>query len=227
MDTALITGASRGIGLKLVEHFLAKGLAVIATYRGEPSESLATLAQSDDVKLHPLEVTDESAVAALGETLSTQTVDILVNNAGVIGPEAQARDALSSDAWLETFAINTLSPLRVSHALLPSLRRASNPRIVTVSSQMGSMVHGGAGLYAYRSSKAALNKVMHILSQELAEDGITVCPIHPGWVRTDMGGETADISPDESAAGIVELACGLTFDKTGTFYTWDGRVHPW
>lgn len=227
METAVITGASRGIGLALASHFLDVGFSVVATYRGEPSAALAALARSGAVVLHRLDVTVELDVAAFGEALAGECVDVLINNAGVIGPDIQSRDALTTDSWLETFAVNTLSPLRVSTALLPALKRADNPRIITLSSQMGSLAHAGHGLYAYRSSKAALNKVMHVLSQELHDDGVCVCPIHPGWVRTDMGGDTADISVDESAAGIVSLTRKLTLADTGTFYTWDGRIHPW
>ncbi|MEM7379519.1 MAG: SDR family oxidoreductase [Pseudomonadota bacterium] len=227
METVLVTGAARGIGLALARHFSAAGLSVIATHRGEPSDELAALADADGVRLHALDVTNEQAVTELGEALAGETLDILVNNAGVIGPGREANDPLTAERWLETFRINTLSPLWVSQSVLGSLTRSANPRVITVSSQMGSLEHGGTGLIAYRSSKAAVNKVMHVLSQEWREHNITVCPIHPGWVRTDMGGDAADISPDDSAAGIVKLALSLTLEQSGTFYTWDGRVHPW
>ncbi|MEM9603701.1 MAG: SDR family oxidoreductase [Pseudomonadota bacterium] len=227
METVLVTGAARGIGLALVKHFCEAGLSVIATHRGEPGAELAMLVDSHGVRLHALDVVNEQAVAELGEALADETLDLLINNAGVIGPGREADDPLTAERWLDTFRINTLSPLWVSQALFAPLKRSGNPRVVTVSSQMGSLQHGGTGLVAYRSSKAALNKVMHVLSQEWREHNITVCPIHPGWVRTDMGGDAADISPDESAAGIVKLALSLTLEQSGTFYTWDGRVHPW
>lgn len=122
-------------------------------------------------------------------------------------------------AWMRAFDVNTLAPFRVTTVFLPNLRRSTRPRVVALSSQMGSLHRESTGAFAYRSSKAALNKVMQVLSLELTPAGIVVCPVHPGWVRTAMGGAKADISVEESANGIVALIDSLTLDRSGRFWT--------
>lgn len=227
METVLITGASRGIGLELARQFLALGYRVIATYRGQPSAQLSRLLSNTSLSLHELEVTNETAIRRLAATLSNTTIDILINNAGVIGAADQSLDAIDSQEWLNTFAVNSIAPLMVSRAFLTHIEASPNPRIITVSSQMGALNSNSLGMYAYRSSKAAVNKVMQVLANELKPKGIIVCPIHPGWVKTDMGGDNADITVDESASGIIKLSRGLTLERSGTFYTWQGEEHVW
>jgi NAD(P)-dependent dehydrogenase (short-subunit alcohol dehydrogenase family) len=227
METVLITGASRGIGLELTRQFLHSGCNVISTYRTSPSSELSSLSSAGSLTLFDLEVTDSGSIAELANSLANAGIDILINNAGVIGPDAQALETVELDDWLHTFAVNAISPLLVSRALLGNLKKSSNPRIITISSQMGSLNRNGTGMYAYRSSKAAVNKVMQVLALELKTLGIIVCPIHPGWVKTDMGGPDADISVSESAAGIVDLVSKLTMKQSGKFFTWQGEEHPW
>lgn len=227
METVLITGASRGIGLELTRQFLALGYDVISTYRGQPSTQLKSLLVNSSLTLHELEVTDETSIANLASKLSNVQLDILINNAGVIGSEEQSIETINSDEWLNTFAVNSISPLMVSRALLELLETSANPRIVTISSQMGALNRESYGMYAYRSSKAAVNKVMQVLALELKPKGIVVCPIHPGWVKTDMGGKDADITVEESASGIVKLARNLTLEQSGKFLTWQGVEHVW
>lgn len=227
METVLITGASRGIGLGLARQFLERGFRVIGTYRGSPSSELIKLSGSANLSLVEVELTDESAVAKLSASLAKQPIDILINNAGVLGPENQSLAALDVQGWLHTFAVNSIAPLLVSRALLPNLALSAHPRIATLSSQMGSLASTGTGMFAYRSSKAAVNKVMQVLSVELQEQGISVCLFHPGWVKTDMGGPNADISVRTSAAGIADQICRLSMDDTGKFLTWDGEQLDW
>jgi NAD(P)-dependent dehydrogenase (short-subunit alcohol dehydrogenase family) len=129
--------------------------------------------------------------------------------------------------WLRTIEINTMAPFRLTTALRGNLRQSARPRVVTLSSQMGSLQRQGKGSVAYRSSKAAVNKVMQVLAIELREDGIVVCPVHPGWVRTDMGGPTADISVDDSARGLHAWIDSLAMEHSGRFWTWNGQEHPW
>ena len=227
METVLITGASRGIGLELCQQFLKRGFNVLATYRGSPSADLLSLADSDNVNLYELEVLEQSSIDALATALQDQPIDILINNAGVLGPDQQELDGLDVKGWLETFAVNSIAPLTISMALLENLKQAKHGRIVTITSQMGSLNRLSTGKYAYRSSKAAANKVMQVLSLELRDLGITVCPVHPGWVQTDMGGAEADITVQVSANGICELATQLTLEQSGQFFTWEGAIHPW
>lgn len=227
METVLITGASRGIGLELTRQFLVQGYRVIATYRGQPSEQLQSLRANNELDLYELEVTSESSILELVDALSNTRLDILINNAGVIGAEDQSFESINAHEWLSTFAINSIAPLMVSRALLNCLENSANPRIITISSQMGSLNRESYGMYAYRSSKAAVNKVMQVLALELKPKGVVVCPVHPGWVKTDMGGPDADITVEESASGLVELARSLTIDQSGKFLTWQGTEHAW
>jgi NAD(P)-dependent dehydrogenase (short-subunit alcohol dehydrogenase family) len=227
METVLITGASRGIGLQLVNQFLELNYKVIATYRNKPSIELDQLRSYEHLSLVELEVTDEISINKLKDYLQGIKVDILINNAGIIGPEDQSADGITQQDWLTTFAINSIAPLMISRAVLNNMESAINPRIMTISSQMGAINRDNVGMYAYRSSKAAVNKVMKVLALELKEKSIAVCLIHPGWVKTDMGGQSADITASQSAMGIVNIARGLTMESSGKFFTWEGNEHVW
>jgi NAD(P)-dependent dehydrogenase (short-subunit alcohol dehydrogenase family) len=227
MTTILITGANRGIGLALTEAMLARGDRVIATVR-DPFRvpDILKTAPRGQMVLLGMEVTDDRSVARAAAALK-EPIDVLVNNAGIKGPERQS--ALDTDfgGFAETLAINAIAPLRVAQAFLPQLRQSKTPRILTVSSQMGALSLERSGSIAYRASKAAVNKVMQTLAIELKPEGITVALVHPGWVQTDMGGQGADITPAESAAGLVALIDRLSIKDTGQFFRWDGTVHPW
>ncbi|WP_394209040.1 SDR family oxidoreductase [Enterovibrio calviensis] len=228
MNTVLVTGATRGIGLELVKQFLESGNQVFATYRGNtPPDALNALLSTNQLSLRPLQVTDEKSIAELVSILDGIAIDILINNAGSSGPDNQSYHDMDAKGWAEAFRVNTIAPLMVTSALIPNLAISDSPRVITISSQMGSLHRESVGMYAYRSSKAAVNKVMQVLALELKEKGIIVCPVHPGWVRTDMGGEDAEISAKESAQGIVALTSQLTLADTGKFLTWEGKEHAW
>ena len=227
METVLVTGANRGIGLELSRRFLESKRQVIATSRDlEHSAELGALS-SPDLTVERLDVTDSASISRLRSKLSGHTIDILVNNAGVFGGEHQGIDDMDYAAWIRTFEVNTIAPFRLATAFRPHLCRSNRPRVVALSSQMASLHRQSVGSHAYRSSKAALNKVMQVLSLELRPQGIVVCPVHPGWVRTEMGGSEADISIGESAEGLVALIDSLTLEHSGRFWTWEGKEHPW
>lgn len=228
METVVISGANRGIGLELTRRFAANGRQVFAGCRNpDQAGQLSELAKSADIKIRVLDVTSAGDVEALRAELDGQTVDVLVNNAGIMGSQRQTVSDMDYDAWRQAFEVNTLAPFRLATALRPSISRSSNPRIVTISSQMGSLNRKSKGSFAYRSSKAAVNKVMQVLAAELEAEGIIVCPVHPGWVRTDMGGPEAEISVDESADGLFSLINNLTEEQSGRFWTWNGDEHEW
>lgn len=226
MTTILITGTNRGIGLEMAGQALARGWTVYGSARSPGSDAQARI--SGDPKFFDLtfDVTDHEAVRAAAAGI-TEPIDILINNAGVIGPDRQSTLDMDFDGFAQTLAINTLAPLAVSQAFLPHLRRSANPRILTVSSSMGRMSYAKSDRIAYRASKAAVNKVMQGLATDLEPMGIAVAVLHPGWVRTDMGGPEADIDPSESAAGILSVAEGLTLEATGQFLNWDGSPAEW
>ena len=226
MTTILITGTNRGIGLELARQGLARGWTVYGSARREVTDKAAHIC--DHPQFHDLrfDVTDHDAVRAAAASIS-EPIDILINNAGIIGPERQATLDMDFDGFTRTLAINTLAPLAVAQAFLPHLKRSKNPRILTISSQMGRMSYAKSDHIAYRASKAAVNKVMQGLATDLAPQGVAVALVHPGWVRTDMGGQAADITPAESARGILKLADELTLEGTGKFTNWDGSASDW
>lgn len=225
METVIITGANRGIGLALTKRFLRAGKRVIATCRNPDTFQVSE--DHTNLDVIKLDVVNDEAVSTFVSELSGEVVDVLLNNAGVMGGEARSADDVDYDAWREAFEVNTLAPFRLAVMLRANLQRSARPRVVTISSQMGSLDRKGSGYYAYRGSKAAVNKVMQALAQELYGDGIVVCPVHPGWVRTDMGGIHAEISADDSASGLFEFVESLTMRDTGHFWTWEGKQHPW
>jgi len=226
LTTILITGTNRGIGLELAKQALAKGWTVYGSARTVVTDPEAHICAHPMFHDLVFDVTDHEAVRAAAASIS-EPIDILINNAGTIGPERQSTLDMDFDGFAQTFAINTLAPLAVAQAFLPHLKRSSNPRILTVSSWMGSLSHTKSDRIAYRASKAAINKVMQGLASDLEPMGVAVAQLHPGWVRTDMGGAGADIDATTSAGGILKLAESLTLEGTGKFYNWDGSSLEW
>ena len=230
MSTILVTGANRGIGLALVVAYAERGDDVIATVR-DPDRlhdlAAAIEAHPGRIEVHRLAVTEPASIAALAERLAGRPIDVLINNAGVMGPDRQSSLDMDWSGWLETFRVNTMAPLAVAQALLPNLRLRERAKILTISSGMGSLSNAKSDHVAYRSSKAAVNKVMQCLATDLADEGIAVAVCHPGWVKTDMGGTGADISPEMSAAGIQRIVDRMTLVRTPVFHVWDGGALPW
>jgi len=230
MSNIVITGANRGIGLELVRHYAAAGHTVYACCRNTAKATdLVELATTQDVHVLEVSVGEGDSVASLVEQLAGIAVDILINNAGTGGPAREAQSALVMDfeGWAETMNINTFAPVRVMQALLPNLRAAKSAKVVNITSQMGAISLDMTMAYAYCSSKAALNKFMRMAAIELANEDILVCLIHPGWVKTDMGGQEASLTPTESAQGIVQTVGKLESANTGSFWNWNGTTHDW
>jgi NAD(P)-dependent dehydrogenase (short-subunit alcohol dehydrogenase family) len=226
--TVVITGAGRGIGRRLVELYLEAGDQVVAGVRDPAAaRELQQGSSGGDLEVCALDVRDGGSVRRLADALGVRPVDILINNAGVMGGDRQSLDDMDYDAWRDALEVNTLSPFRVTTALLPNLARSPQPKIITLTSQMGSLSRNSPGAFAYRSSKAAANQVMQVMALELKARGMIVCPMHPGWVRTDMGGPAAAISVEESALGLLEVIDRLGLEDSGRFWTWDGVEHPW
>ena len=230
MSAVLITGCNRGIGLALARLALARGDQVIATCR-EPGTAAQLQALSaphpGQIEILPLDVTDAASVRALAARLGRRPVKLLVNNAGVIGPARQSTLDMDFDGFAATLAVNTLAPLRLAQALLPNLQAAGGAKIATITSGMGSMSYARSDRIAYRASKAAVNKVMQGLATDLKPLGIAVLLLHPGWVKTDMGGAGADISVEDSARGILAQVDALTLASSGGFVDYAGRVMSW
>ena len=224
MTSILITGVNRGIGQELARAALGKGWTVYGSVRTRQQAGGMAKALPG---LKPLvfDVTDREAISDAASGLEGP-LDIVINNAGIIGPDRQSPLDMDFDGFAQTLAVNTLAPLAISQALLPHLRQSTGGRIVTISSQMAWMGYAKSDRIAYRASKSAVNKVMQGLATDLEPEGISVCVIDPGWVKTDMGGEDADNNPLDVAEGILKIADSLTVSHTGKFFKWTGEERP-
>ena len=231
MPAVLITGSNRGIGLGLARLYAREGWSVLAACRG-PGEALelGRLAEEHPgrVEILPLSVTEWDTVAKLPRVLDGRPLDLLVNNAGVRGLEAYGLGSLGVSAFMEAVRVNALGALKVTEALVPSLERAASPLVVMMSCSRGSLARNrDGGDYAYRASKAAMNAIMRSLAADLRANGITVIALHPGWVRTDMGGSGAPLSVEESVWAIRNVLGRVRPEDTGKFLRFDGREEPW
>lgn len=217
MPTAAIIGASRGIGLELARQYAADGWRVHATTR-TPQRPGALGEISGDVHIHELEITDRAQQRALGDSLAGEAVDVLIHNAGVYG------------TWMRTATINRINaeaPIEVAEALMDAVLRSEQRKIALISSQVGARRGSARSLGKYGNSKAALNDGFREVEGDWRAAGCLAVVIHPGWVRTDMGGASASISVEESARGIRQVMAELDASRHGRFWTWDGREHPW
>jgi NAD(P)-dependent dehydrogenase (short-subunit alcohol dehydrogenase family) len=231
VNTVLITGANRGLGLEFVRQYAADGWRVIAACRdpgaaGELNRLAA--ASGGRIALIALDVSDLGSVSAAAQSLGGTPIDLLINNAGVGSPRGQKLGALDYAAWARVLDVNTLGPMRVTEAFLDHIAAGGGKKVVTITSGMGSIAdNGSGGSYAYRSSKAAVNMVVKSLSLDLAPRGITCIVMNPGWVRTDMGGPGGKISPEESISGMRRVIAKLKPADTGKFFNYDGGSYPW
>lgn len=217
MPTAMIIGASRGIGLELARQYAAEGWRVHATTR-TPTQPGTLGALTGDLVLHELEVCRADHLATLVAAVAQEGIDVLIHNAGV------SDRGLSRDVVMR---INAESPLVVTQALLSALQRSTQKRLVLMSSQLGARYGSRRRLGVYGDSKAALNDALRAVAPAWGRAGLIAIVMHPGWVRTDMGGAAAPLTAAESVHGIRRLIACLTPREHGRFWTWDGREHPW
>lgn len=223
--TVLITGANRGIGLELARQYAADGWRVLACCR---TPERAGAMRQMGVEIHPLDVTDQASIAALKGALGDTPIDVLLNNAGVGGGDHQSFGDIDYTAWEQTLITNTFGPYRMIEALVDNLASSEGRMVANVSSCMGSITQYDCGNeYIYRSSKTALNMVTYNLSIDLKARGITVLALHPGWVRTDMGGPDAPVTPTDSARGIRRTIARCEPENSGAFLNYDGAPLPW
>ncbi len=232
MKTALITGANRGIGLEFCRQYAADGWRVLACSRyPEKSDELNRLASRNPelIKVHALDVADHVEIDRLGQILADESIDLLINNAGIY-PDSDKSGFGHTDyaEWIQAFRINTMAPLKMAETFAAQIARGKQKTIVTITSKMGSISdNSGGGSYLYRSSKAAVNMVVKSLAIDLKPLGLTAVVFHPGWVRTDMGGPNAMISPEQSVSGMRHVISGLAPADSGKFFAYDGQLIPW
>lgn len=223
MSTVLITGANRGIGLELARQYQAKGHQVIAVCR----RASADLEKLGGVRIESgIDVTQASDLNELKKRTSDVDLDLLINNAGLLVGSSLEGIEHELGAYRGQFEINTLAPLRVTAALLDSLKSGS--KVIIITSRMGSVADNtSGGQFAYRISKAGVNSAGVSLAHELKPKGIAVGLLHPGYVRTGMTKHTGHIDPDESARNLIERIDELDLASTGSFRHANGEPLPW
>lgn len=232
MEHVVVTGSNRGLGLEFVRQELAEGHQVAAWTRHAEAPALRALADEhgDDLRVQPCSVDDEASVRAAARSLagSWQRIDLLVCNAGTSGRTGDRLPDLDFADAAHAYEVNALGPLRVVQATLPLLRAAEHPRIALITSRMGSLGdNGSGGWWAYRMSKAALNMAGVNLAHELDPLGVTTLILHPGWVRTDMGGDQAPLSPEDSVRGLRRVLATRGSGDSGGFFDHQGERLPW
>ena len=215
--TVVITGANRGIGQALFQGYAARGETVFGTHRAP-----------DAGQMLQLDVTDPASQRGLATRLKGQPVDLLVCNAGVyLDKGEKLENGYPAQLWADTFAANVTGVFMTVQSLLSYLRASDGAKVAIISSQMASHTRAPGGSYIYRASKAAALNLGRNLASDLQRDGIAVGVYHPGWVQTDMGGQSAEITVAESGAGLMDRFDALNLETTGCFETWDGRPHPY
>ena len=229
----VITGAGRGLGLGLARRFAERGDHVVGTARSpEQAEELASVAD----QVVALDMASDASIDHAATALADLGhIDVLINNAGInatavgAGESTRGTMELGREHFLAVMDVNAAGPMLVTRALVPLLRKAEGSLVINVSSQLGAMTfgHERGNDIAYNASKAALNMVTVRTATDLATDNIGLVAIHPGWVRTDMGGSAASLGIDESSSAIAETVDGLTLADSGRFLRWDGTVHDW
>lgn len=230
-QTVFISGANRGIGLEFVRQYLQEGNSLITTARNlSQAADLHQLQKthSDCVNLFEMDLANEISIQNACQQIrsSVSKIDILINNAGVYGSSAPF-EQLEPQSILEVFTVNCIGSFLVTKYLLPLVQNAKG-KIVFITSQMGSIADNTSGsVYPYRISKCALNMLSRSLALDLKPEGIPVTTLHPGWVRTRMGGENALIDPAVSVSGLRNVISNLELEKTGQFFNYRGEVLPW
>lgn len=230
MATVLITGTNRGLGLEFVKHFLERSDTVIATCRDSNSatELQGLAANNENLSLMNLDVGDEQSMAGFATELKDTAIDVFINNAGVYGPRDANFGNVGSSDWEQVLRVNAIAPMLLTQLIIDSLRQGKDKKLVYVTSKMGSIDDNkGGGNYIYRSSKTALNSVVKSLSVDLASEGFSVAVVHPGWVRTDMGGPNGLIDVQTSVSGMMGVIDGLGPENSGEFFNYDGSLIPW
>jgi NAD(P)-dependent dehydrogenase (short-subunit alcohol dehydrogenase family) len=225
----LITGANRGLGLEFAKEYCDAGWTVFATAR-EPDKADELHSLGERVHVVQLDVTDAASVAALAKALGKQPIDLLINNAGLGvtidgGPKLAQLKIADFERLMQ---VNAFGPVRVTQALLPNLRAGKGKMVVGITSGLGSITwNEQGGFYGYRESKAALDMFMRDLAAELRSEGFTCVAMMPGWVKTDMGGPNATLTPEESVTAMRKVFDRLKPSDSGKLWNYDGTTAPW
>ncbi len=221
---ALIIGASRGIGLGLAQELAARGWHVFASER-RSSKGLAEAARKDGIEVVTADVTDDDSLQALARRIDPGSLDLVLVNAGIMGGEHQAVEQASTEEVTQVMMTNAVGPARAGKAMLPLLRDGGTLAFMT--SRMGSIAESSGGFDLYRMSKAAQNILARGISERQGKErGIAVLSLHPGWVRTDMGGPGASLSVEQSVRGLADVL-EAEHRPGHRFVAYDGNEIPW
>jgi NAD(P)-dependent dehydrogenase (short-subunit alcohol dehydrogenase family) len=207
--TALITGVSRGLGKELARQYAADGWQVIGTERKD------------------MDMNEVAQIHRFAAKLKGKPIDLLFCNAGISGKKGMAPGSFDFGSWEEVLRVNLLGPAALAEALIDNVAASGRRTIAMMSSRLGSISESSGMTLPYSTSKAALNMLVKGLAATLAARGITVVALSPGWVRTDMGGEGAPLSPEASVRGLRKVLGGLKPADSGKFFSHDGSAIPW
>ena len=224
-STALIVGASRGLGLALAEEYLKRGWHVVATVRGDGRPALHDLS-SDRLEIETVDIAQEAQIAALGGRLSGRRFDLLFVNAGVTNDPEERIGAVSTEEFTRVMVTNALGPMRVVETLVDLVPPGGT--IGVMSSGLGSIAdnHSG-GWEVYRGSKAALNMYLRSFAVRNGLDRLTYLSVAPGWVRTEMGGAEASLSIEESIPSVVDTITAQSGKPGMRYVDYRGQTVPW
>jgi short-subunit dehydrogenase len=228
MSTVLITGSNRGLGYEFVKQYSENGFNVLACCRNKNNaKELEELSiTSNKIKVYELDVGNVKAIKSLSQQLQNEKIDVLINNAGIYRSSTVGN--INYDEWVESFKINTIAPYQIIENFLNQIINSDLKKIVSVTSKMGSIDDNtSGGSYIYRSSKTALNSMMKCLTHDLKNQGVATLTLHPGWVRTDMGGPGGWIDSFESVQGMIKQIDKLTIDDSGKYLDYAGKSINW
>jgi NAD(P)-dependent dehydrogenase (short-subunit alcohol dehydrogenase family) len=228
MSRVLIAGASRGIGLELAKQYADLGNEVIACVRDTAAAALLdALAEGrDNLSIEQMDLGDPVSIESAGARIGG-AIDVLIVVAGVFGGMQQSLDDINVEEWHKALDVNTIGPMLTAKAFRQQLGDSGDGKFLILTSQLAASTWPMGGMYIYSTTKAAVSKVGQILALDWAGEPISVALIHPGYVQTDMGGPNAEITAEESASGIRDVAAKLGNTDSGAFYKWNGEVHPW
>jgi NAD(P)-dependent dehydrogenase (short-subunit alcohol dehydrogenase family) len=236
MPSVLITGTSRGLGLEFVRQYAEEGWDIHACARKPSTELLELAKKHASISVHELEVTDHAAVDVLAKKLKDAPIDVLINNAGIYGPSddfqgyKQNLESMDFDLWRKVLETNTLSPYKITQAFLPQIEKGQKKIVVMLSTEMASlseMKEVGLTATCYQSSKAALNMAGISLAHELKPRGVAVLLLHPGWVKTDLGGASAPVSVQDSIAGLRKVIASSGLRDSASYRDYSGQRLAW
>ena len=228
MSTVLITGANRGLGYEFVKQYSENGFEVLACCRNKNNaKELEELAEnSNKIKVYELDVGNAKAIKSLSQQLKNEKIDVLINNAGIYRSSTVGN--INYDEWIESFKVNSIAPYQIVENFLNQIMNSDLKKVVSITSKMGSIDDNtSGGSYIYRSSKTALNSMMRCLTHDLKNQGVATLTLHPGWVRTDMGGPGGWIDSFESVQGMIKQIDKLTIDDSGNYLDYAGKSINW